>query len=64
MLVSFLYTESSNRTGEIGKLLGAKWKEMDDDEKKPYVDQAAADKIRVETEKEQVEVSVSPVVSV
>ncbi|KAI0632820.1 high mobility group box domain-containing protein, partial [Trametes polyzona] len=37
--------------GEIGKLLGAKWKELDDDEKKPYLDQAAADKVRVEQEK-------------
>jgi len=38
--------------GEIGKLLGAKWKEMNDEEKKPYVEQAAADKIRAEKEKE------------
>ncbi|OJT14252.1 Non-histone chromosomal protein 6 [Trametes pubescens] len=37
--------------GEIGKLLGAKWKELDDDEKKPYLDQAAADKARAEEEK-------------
>ncbi|KAF9649583.1 hypothetical protein BDM02DRAFT_3094565, partial [Thelephora ganbajun] len=43
--------------GEIGKLLGAKWKEMDDEEKKPYVDQAAADKIRAEKEKEAFSVS-------
>ncbi|KAJ8518696.1 hypothetical protein ONZ45_g4255 [Pleurotus djamor] len=37
--------------GEVGKLLGAKWKEMDDDEKKPYVDQATRDKARAEEEK-------------
>ncbi|KAI0830111.1 high mobility group box domain-containing protein [Trametes gibbosa] len=37
--------------GEIGKLLGAKWKELDDEEKKPYLDQAAADKARAEQEK-------------
>jgi len=36
--------------GEIGKLLGAKWKEMDDSEKKPYVAQAAKDKTRAEKE--------------
>jgi len=36
--------------GEIGKLLGAKWKEMDDSEKKPYMEQAAKDKIRAEKE--------------
>ncbi|KAF9074630.1 high mobility group box domain-containing protein [Rhodocollybia butyracea] len=37
--------------GEIGKLLGAKWKELDDEEKKPYVEQAAKDKERAEDEK-------------
>ncbi|KAL7278590.1 hypothetical protein ACG7TL_007591 [Trametes sanguinea] len=39
--------------GEIGKLLGAKWKELDDEEKKPYIDQAAADKARAEQEKSE-----------
>ncbi|ORY85971.1 high mobility group box domain-containing protein [Leucosporidium creatinivorum] len=38
--------------GDLGKLLGAKWKEMDDDEKKPFVKQANDDKARYETEKE------------
>jgi hypothetical protein len=37
--------------GEVGKLLGAKWKELDDEEKKPYVEQAARDKTRAEDEK-------------
>ncbi|EPQ55738.1 HMG-box [Gloeophyllum trabeum ATCC 11539] len=37
--------------GEVGKLLGAKWKEMDDSEKKPYIEQAAKDKERAEQEK-------------
>ncbi|KXN85193.1 Non-histone chromosomal protein 6 [Leucoagaricus sp. SymC.cos] len=37
--------------GEVGKLLGAKWKEMDEEEKKPYVAQATADKTRAEKEK-------------
>jgi len=37
--------------GEVGKLLGAKWKELDDEEKKPYVEQAARDKERAEEEK-------------
>ncbi|KAF9264531.1 hypothetical protein L218DRAFT_958238 [Marasmius fiardii PR-910] len=37
--------------GEVGKLLGAKWKELDDDEKKPYIEQAAKDKERAEDEK-------------
>ncbi|KAI0334137.1 hypothetical protein GY45DRAFT_1242924 [Cubamyces sp. BRFM 1775] len=39
--------------GEIGKLLGAKWKELDDEEKKPYLDQALADKARAEQEKSE-----------
>jgi len=38
--------------GEIGKLLGAKWKEMEEEDKKPYNEQAAADKVRAEREKE------------
>ncbi|KAF9815673.1 hypothetical protein IEO21_04390 [Rhodonia placenta] len=37
--------------GEIGKLLGAKWKELDESEKKPYIEQAARDKTRAEQEK-------------
>ncbi|KAJ7737913.1 high mobility group box domain-containing protein [Mycena maculata] len=37
--------------GEVGKLLGAKWKELDDEEKKPYIEQAAKDKTRAEDEK-------------
>jgi len=37
--------------GEIGKLLGARWKELSDEEKKPYIEQAARDKSRAEQEK-------------
>ncbi|KAJ3490018.1 hypothetical protein NLJ89_g11474 [Agrocybe chaxingu] len=37
--------------GEVGKLLGAKWKELDEAEKKPYIDQAARDKERADEEK-------------
>jgi hypothetical protein len=37
--------------GEVGKLLGAKWKELDEDEKKPYVELAAKDKTRAENDK-------------
>jgi hypothetical protein len=32
--------------GDVGRLLGAKWKEMTSPEKKPYEDKAAADKDR------------------
>ncbi|TFK19364.1 hypothetical protein FA15DRAFT_674486 [Coprinopsis marcescibilis] len=37
--------------GEVGKLLGAKWKELDEEEKKPYVELANKDKERAENEK-------------
>ncbi|KAG1149979.1 hypothetical protein G6F37_004560 [Rhizopus arrhizus] len=37
--------------GEIGKILGAKWKEMTDEEKKPFTEKAEADKKRYEDEK-------------
>ncbi|EOR00877.1 hypothetical protein E3P92_00317 [Wallemia ichthyophaga] len=43
--------------GEIGRLLGAKWKEMGSEERKPYEDMAAADKARYEKEKKEYESS-------
>ncbi|EJD43674.1 hypothetical protein AURDEDRAFT_114700 [Auricularia subglabra TFB-10046 SS5] len=37
--------------GEIGKLMGAKWKEMSDEDKQPYVEQAEEDKVRAEKDR-------------
>lgn len=37
--------------GELGKLLGQKWKELDEAAKKPYADKAETDKKRYEREK-------------
>lgn len=37
--------------GQLGKLLGAKWKELNDEEKQPYQAKADADKKRYELEK-------------
>ncbi|ETS60872.1 hypothetical protein PaG_04789 [Moesziomyces aphidis] len=37
--------------GDVGRLLGAKWKEMSEAEKKPYNDMATRDKARAEAEK-------------
>ncbi|WVQ97530.1 non-histone chromosomal protein 6 [Kwoniella sp. CBS 9459] len=36
--------------GDVGKLLGIKWKEMSPPEKKPYEDKAQADKARADRE--------------
>ena len=37
--------------GEVGKLLGEKWKHLTDKEKKPYEEKAKTDKERYEREK-------------
>ncbi|SPO36695.1 probable NHP6B - nonhistone chromosomal protein [Pseudozyma flocculosa] len=37
--------------GDVGRLLGAKWKEMSDSEKQPYLDMANRDKLRADAEK-------------
>ncbi|KAJ7875338.1 hypothetical protein B0H14DRAFT_3859529 [Mycena olivaceomarginata] len=45
------------RAGDIGKLLGAKWRELDEEKRQPYVEQAAKDKMRAEEEKRVYELS-------
>ena len=37
--------------GELGKIAGQKWKEMDDASKEPYLTKASEDKARYEREK-------------
>ncbi|KAI9298076.1 high mobility group box [Neoconidiobolus thromboides FSU 785] len=37
--------------GEIGKILGQKWKGMTPEDKKPFEDKAKEDKVRYEKEK-------------
>ncbi|KAF2398376.1 hypothetical protein EJ06DRAFT_105488 [Trichodelitschia bisporula] len=37
--------------GDVGKILGEKWKELTDKDKKPYEEQARKDKERYEAEK-------------
>ncbi|ORZ13543.1 high mobility group box domain-containing protein, partial [Absidia repens] len=60
-LSAYMFFSQSNREqikaenpdatfGQLGKLLGAKWKELSDAEKKPYQDKADADKKRYEAE--------------
>lgn len=41
--------------GDITKMIAAEWKELSDKEKKPYLAQAAKDKIRYEKEKKEYE---------
>ena len=38
-------------TGQVGKVLGEKWKKLSDKERKPYEQQARDDKARYEREK-------------
>jgi len=38
--------------GDLGKRLGQMWKELSEDERKPYEEKAAADKQRYESERE------------
>ncbi|CCK71495.1 high-mobility group nucleosome-binding protein KNAG_0H00800 [Huiozyma naganishii CBS 8797] len=46
-------SENPNATfGQLGKLLGEKWKNMSTEDKEPYDAKAAADKKRYESEKE------------
>ncbi|KAI9492702.1 HMG box protein [Zychaea mexicana] len=63
-LSAYMFFSQENRTqiqqenpdaafGQIGKLLGEKWKSMDDDQKQPYKDKAEADRKRYEAEKRQ-----------
>jgi hypothetical protein len=45
-------TENPSATfGQVGKLLGEKWKSMTDADKAPYESKASADKKRYEDEK-------------
>ncbi|ORZ05029.1 non-histone chromosomal protein 6 [Absidia repens] len=61
-LSAYMFFSQANRTqvktdnpdatfGQIGKLLGKKWSEMSDADKKPYVEKAEKDKARYEAEK-------------
>ncbi|KAG5457054.1 MAG: high mobility group box domain-containing protein [Olpidium bornovanus] len=49
--------EHPNATfGEMGKILGEKWRNMDDSQKKPYCDMAEDDRVRYEHDKAAYEV--------
>lgn len=46
--------------GQVGKLLGERWKALDDKQRGPYEAKAAADKKRYEDEKAAYNVSLNP----
>lgn len=54
-----MYHANSARlpTGQVGKLLGERWKALNDKQRAPYEAKAAADKKRYETEKASYNVS-------
>lgn len=43
--------------GQVGKMLGEKWKNLGDEDRRPYEEKAAADKKRYEEEKATYNVS-------
>lgn len=46
-------------TGQVGKMLGERWKNLSDTDRRPYEEKAAADKKRYEEEKANYNVSPS-----
>lgn len=42
---------SNIRTGQVGKILGERWKALNEKQREPYETKAAADKKRYEEEK-------------
>lgn len=46
-------------SGQVGKVLGERWKALNDKQRKPYEDKAKADKERYENEKASYNVSAS-----
>jgi hypothetical protein len=50
-LTTSVSSASLTSAGDVGKILGEKWKELTDKERKPYDEKARVDKERYETEK-------------
>ena len=44
-------SDRDNQTGQVGKVLGDKWKALSTKDRKPYEDKASDDKKRYEAEK-------------
>jgi hypothetical protein len=56
-LPSHLYAHTNRSTGQVGKVLGDKWKALSEKQREPYEKKAAADKKRYEDEKAKYNVS-------
>lgn len=52
-------SSSNTHPGQVGKMLGDKWKALSETDRKPYDEKAAADKKRYEDEKAKYQ-AVSP----
>jgi hypothetical protein len=51
-------------TGQVGKVLGERWKALSETQRKPYAAKADADKIRYEEEKANYNVSTAKCLSI
>ena len=52
-----LFRLINNPLGQVGKVLGERWKALSDSERRPYEDKAKADKERYDAEKASYNVS-------
>ena len=52
-----LHTLLTSRSGQVGKVLGERWKSLSPQERQPYEDKAKADKERYDAEKQSYAVS-------
>jgi len=56
-MISLCSKHTNNHAGQVGKLLGEKWKGLTDKQKAPYEAKAAQDKKRYEEEKANYQVN-------
>lgn len=57
LMISLCSKHTNNHAGQVGKLLGEKWKGLTDKQKAPYEAKAAQDKKRYEEEKANYQVN-------
>jgi hypothetical protein len=57
-LLLSIHIRSNLGTGQVGKILGERWKALNDKQRTPYEAKAAADKKRYEDEKQAYQVRI------